>query len=433
MINIDTHLLDGIEKSALSIAANQLLDDIERPYYDKDHISKDKLWPKLDTRTHRNKIILHLLPLERIGGDEGRTGSRVIIGYFESTKTKNSLAKFSFPILIKILKVEAGTRDVLKEESNNYEKVRDNIDLQADGYAHKLKFCSPIEIDNYDYYCSILFSNFITSTKKLLYDSENQPLLNVNSFSKKLLNLKPDSVDNLEKLIIMVYDRLEVFHKDIKLKKDINLIDEYSWYLRGLEKSNREEWVNLWLNEWADEKHKTVLDFNTKFFNPFFTLERLKSIKNNLHLGCIHGDLHPRNIVFDKDDNPKIIDFGWADVSKHVIKDYVLLEANLRFVMLQTELNYAHIDEISNNIVYTPTFKNNPNDYVNSVLKLIYKIRTIAQPFVTNWDREYIIPLFIVSFGLLKYANSHNNHTASRLTVLKLSNYIMKNVFDEKL
>ena len=153
-------------------------------------------------------------------------------------------------------------------------------------------------------------------------------------------------------------------------------------------------------------------------------------------MGYIHGDLHPRNIVFAGDDEVKIIDFGWARPQKrneplqHIVKDFVLLEANFRFVTLPPFLPYDSLKKFLGwiNSQRTPRVIHNE---CKLRIELIKELREIAQKHIgkyKNWDIEYIVPLFLVSLGLLKYCHSADCSWAARYTVLSLAKYLKNNL-----
>lgn len=67
------------------------------------------------------------------------------------------------------------------------------------------------------------------------------------------------------------------------------------------------------------------------------------------------------------------------------------------------------------------------SDYLDGRLTLITSIRDAASSHfgaAPAWDVEYLVPLFLVAFGLLTHARSCDNLIAARLFVLTLARLI---------
>lgn len=166
-------------------------------------------------------------------------------------------------------------------------------------------------------------------------------------------------------------------------------------------------------------------------------LRRLASLPElSLRVGFIHGDLHPRNIVFADDGTPRVIDFGWARPPddpedppqlQHIVKDFVLLEANLRFMTLPPFLPYDEVTALADWI----GMGNNPPTVKHAECKLridlISELREVGERHIggcSDWDAEYVVPLFLVSLGLLKHSHSADCPWAARYTVLALAKHL---------
>jgi hypothetical protein len=68
-------------------------------------------------------------------------------------------------------------------------------------------------------------------------------------------------------------------------------------------------------------------------------------------------------------------------------------------------------------------------DYLDERTRLIRRLRGKAAevfPEDTDWDREYIVPLFLVAFGLLRFAPQLGNQQAAVQFVLALTRYIAR-------
>jgi len=204
---------------------------------------------------------------------------------------------------------------------------------------------------------------------------------------------------------------------------------EYEKYLRGVWGTDPHPglgWWKYWELTWAPHSKEAVTAFGNTHANPLWVLARLKEQKHDFHCGAIHGDLHPKNVVLSEE-IPHIIDFGWADPDEHVAKDFVLLECNMRFVLLREDVDSASVRKFTNWIAWDAPAPKLSCRYCSERLRLVQQLRRIAAdhlPDTRDWDREYVIPLFLVAFGLLKHLGAADNQIAAVMTVLSLADHI---------
>jgi serine/threonine protein kinase len=175
---------------------------------------------------------------------------------------------------------------------------------------------------------------------------------------------------------------------------------------------------------------ETVSVYGAEHANPFWVLARLKERKIKMYCGAIHGDLHPKNIVLSMR-TPHLIDFGWAKGDAHIAKDFVLLECNLRFMVLHADVDRETIRQFTGWISWEGPPPKLACEYCARRVELIRCLREIARkhfPDGTVWNEEYVVPLFLVAFGLLKHFASAENQNAAEMTVLSLADYIKREV-----
>lgn len=147
---------------------------------------------------------------------------------------------------------------------------------------------------------------------------------------------------------------------------------------------------------------------------------------SDLTVGAVHGDLHPGNIVLSPDNRPRVIDFGWASDRSHIAKDYVLLECNLRFLMLRPQLSENDLSNFTGWLAWDAA-PPSLSEYSARRVTVITRLRALAKqafPTDTDWDWEYIVPLFIVGFGLLRFAPLLGNQLAAIRTVVNLADHV---------
>ncbi|MBD3352317.1 MAG: phosphotransferase [Candidatus Lokiarchaeota archaeon] len=422
-VKLETKLLLPKQRKALQEAADELYNMMQNG--EGNFISK--IWPTFNENITTPS--LHIETLNRLGGEPGRTGNLVLAGRFVSTKYKDMLP--SRPMIIKISPepgMEGASKsrkwllDEYKASENLYDQFSDSAHFALPVWVHgkeggrnPVVLWAPLESRNPPYGNIRLQQavDFMTSSSRLYFEDEREKILY---------------------RIISVTENLFEAHcvRNKTHREEVNIINHYEWELRKTLK--HVVWVKAWKNLWGNKEK--VVDFDRKDWpNPFFICKKLyEKVSFPLRMGHIHGDLHPRNIVFSKDETPRIIDFGWArpvkrgDSLQHIIKDFVLLEANFRFMTLPPFLAYESMKHFNKWL----SIENDPvltgDRECDLRMNLIYRLRNIAKQHVgdsTNWDVEYIVPLFLVSFGLLtKHSCNADCSWAARYTVLSLADYI---------
>lgn len=237
--------------------------------------------------------------------------------------------------------------------------------------------------------------------------------------------LQRNNKDIVSRVFQATYATMRNLHVPFGRRKRVSrrVIVEYEWYLRGLGK--------VWGSEWASV-FGPVSDTNTQFAakewaNPLWLIERLKDVSCDFTIGAVHGDLHPGNVVITSNDQPRIIDFGWAHDDAHIAKDFVLMECNLRFLFLRPQLASEEVDRLANWIQWGVEIPNGLTPYCKDRCELVLALRGHAREALgeqADWNREYLLPLFLVAFGLLRFAPQLGNQQAAILTVLALATHI---------
>jgi hypothetical protein len=201
---------------------------------------------------------------------------------------------------------------------------------------------------------------------------------------------------------------------------------EYEWYLREPDKGT---WAEEWREVWGDSSVSKVKDAGGEFSNPFYVLDIVTPLQRKLRIGAIHGDLHPGNIVLNGE-HPHIIDFGWAKDDAHIAKDFVLMECNLRFHMLRPSLNQDEIYKFCDWVGWYDAIPTGLRSYTKRRAELIQALRDIASKTIrhdaeeVNWDWEYIVPLFLVAFGMLRFTPHLGNQQAAIRFILALASHV---------
>ena len=212
------------------------------------------------------------------------------------------------------------------------------------------------------------------------------------------------------------------------IKEPKSFYEEYSQYLRGRVSDKK---ICQFLQNQSDKKEITIL--NRSLTNPLFFIDDSIQlhIERKFYVKHLHGDLHPRNIIVDSQYRPHLIDFEWAHRG-HAFKDYILLECSIKFFYLKTNHDLEKIIEFENNLLKFNKFEsikstiieNWDNELIEAYI-LIKQIRKYAQNFCedTNWEKEYLSALFLITYGLLKY--SECNFIYALYSLRALSNFLV--------
>lgn len=391
---------------------------------------RESLWPAMLLPEYADKpitkVLLKVVPLSRIGQMEGKSGSLVLIGFFMDESDPSR--PHSHPVVIKSLSVDK--EEKLKREFTS------SVSIKPFVYDRKDDFAIPIYFDDEGKEFAVLWSIFSPSNPVWPIGIDDSP-----STSLRVDDLRASLVggsDDALKILDSVFRHLRNLHLRLNQHRieERNFGEEYGRYLRKLDEGL---WGKEWREAWGEADTPTTNDSGGEFANPFWVWERLRSIKKRLFIGAVHGDLHPGNIVLTEN-QPRIIDFGWAEDLAHVAKDFVLMECNLRFHTVRPQLNQRDVYLLSDWIGWNAEIPKGLGSYAESRAKLIDHLRKNARSILTqgrngdevNWDWEYVVPLFIVAFGLMRVAPHLGNQQAAVRFVLSLSSYVARLIATEE-
>lgn len=379
---------------------------------------REAVWPALGLPEFRDleiaSVKLTLLPLSRIGQMEGKSGSLVLIGFLFA---EGMGLPHSHPLVVKTL--DRSKSDKLAEE------YRNALSIKPFAYDSKDSFAIPIHFDDRQDGYKILWS--ICSLSGDIWRGATDPASHTPIFEVSDLRtpLIQGQVEVAERTLESVFNLLRNCHTRLgtarREERPFGL--EYAWYLRGLGTVWGREWEELWGTAAEDR----IVGGGDSDVNPLWLIERLRFERREMYVGAVHGDLHPGNVVLSRGGQPAIIDFGWALDRAHVAKDFVLMECNLRFLTLKPQVRPAEIDAFEDWIAWGSPPPPGLGEYLDGRIKLILLLRAKAAqvfPEDTDWGREYIVPLFFVAFGLLRFAPQLGNQQAAIRFVLSLARHI---------
>jgi len=398
---------------------------------------RESVWPALgaasanDTKHLDIEPRLTLVPLSRIGARGGFSGSDVLLAYFFD---QNKKIYASHPLVLK-LSEQKGLEGKLIDEERRAHQIRPYVAYNKESFAVPiyLDTSSSSEFD-------VLWSPF--ALPELIELGFRINLLNRDM--RELLEPKKggasgkiEQIDELLGLLKSVYAVCQPLHTRAGLwgQYPRSFSEEYAKYLRHFQA----EWGKEWITQWG--RAETFEDGGRTLTNPIWVLERLRhAAKVRLTCGAVHGDLHPGNILFSDPKTPSIIDFGWADPDAHLAKDYVLLECNLRFTHLPGNTPISEVMKFTSWVGMNQEAPQIDHEWCRDAARAIASLRSLFRNRVeqltasagrdleVDWDLEYVVPLFLVSFGLLRFIDDYRNQIAAREFVLHLADYLRRGV-----
>jgi len=349
-----------------------------------------------------------VVPLDRVGTEQGFSGSRVFVAYFAD---RDCEVDPSSPFILKI-----GRFDKLTEEYGNaaaWPKVGDDHRFAKPFFIHATR------ASDHDGTAAAVMAAPFSSGKMFQYPSnwnfEHRDLW-------QMLKRTDEGSAALVRYLHSTYNVLRRVHcagRTHYVRSGLNFAEEYKWYIRELDAAFRMIPVALFGSAAKTEA------FGREWPNPLLLVDRILKLRTFTGaFGAVHGDLHPRNVVVDTDSLSYVIDFGWASANGHVVRDFALMDINVRAMALSAHLERSSVEEIARYLHPNDRQASSTDPRVTACQDVIRDgiwAKVNEWQVVQNWEVEYLIPLFLIGFGLLKYLETARNQSALQLTILALA------------
>lgn len=392
----------------------------------KDILKDPKLssvWPALENHNvdggediPSDEIEIVVVPLDRIGAPAGASGARVFIAYYTHVPTKETSLTPSPPLVVKL---QRGMGKLVEEckAADAWPKLDDKVTIR---FAKPLKHQSVGEWD-------VLVAPFRSVLGPISKGNRHQ-IRALDLWSK--IYKGPKEIGTSISAALNLVSKAHQAGNGRKKRVAMQYGKEYEWYLRnthGPEGNMGRAYATI---EQVFGASEMVQMFGHTWPNPNRLISKVLSWNFTGTRGAIHGDLHPKNIVFDEDGLVYIIDFGWAKKNAHVVADYVLLDINLRSMTLPAQIAEEDIVAAANYLYPTDAPPKVP-DLLQERLSIIKEQiwGTACNNEAVNsdkWHDEYVVPFFIVAYGLLVHLDSARNQRALVATVLGAAKRIEK-------
>jgi hypothetical protein len=366
-------------------------------------------------------VRIRVVPLDRIGAPAGASGAGVYVAYFSHKIEGASKRIASQPLVVKI-----GPARKLREEKEGAGKWPIFPKPQMS------RFAFPILYDDIDaaHDRAVLLAPFQSQFRSVNSMGHNEievhDLWHILYNEKELSGIASVDWQQVSILVAQAIDAMEPPHQAgmaNPLVKEVVYAEQYERYLRKTTQAGGNSRNYLPAALFGDLPVTTV--FGREWPNPTSIVRRIvdQGMSYSGVIGPVHGDLHPKNIVLDTSNSVQIIDFGWATDDRPVVVDYLLLDLNLRGTTLPSQVSEEGILQLARFLRPEHDASTLP-DSVRSRARVIQDViwhKANTRVVQEDWTKEYMIPLFLVGYGLLVHLDSARNQPALVATVLQLA------------
>lgn len=409
-------LMEEVQRQAIAASAKELLND--------EALLKE-VWPgAYDARPRKGlpldlgEVELVVLHLDRIGAPAGASGAQVFAAYFVHRPPSTAECAFlaSPPLIMKL-----GKPAKLRKEEYSFLEKWPTLTSHV-----RARLALPIHLSEIDE-VGVLWSPFRSD---YVADPTGQGQQVGLDDLWKLLH-SPDELTEPALLAknsagALIGDALHIMatvhraNRPKYLTQEAVYSETYSWYLR--ETTDPDHWRHKLITNLFGDAASTRR-FDRDWPNPRNVIAKIvgESLSFQGVFGPVHGDLHPKNIVSGLGSSAHIIDFGWAHEHRHVVADYLLLDLNLRAVTLPSHVPEGDVLRLAGYL----DFDEDPTALPTSVAaragvirERIWRRALHVEKVVQDWRTEYLIPYFIVAYGLLVYLDAARNQDALMAAVL---------------
>ena len=383
---------------------------------------RDEVWPN-SRYVPVDDVDLVVLPLERVGAPAGQSGARVFVAYFRA-HTRGTGApedRCSLPLAVKIDKKQKMRDERLRVEQfpplaatteTRLAKPIDCLDL------------TPIDDDR-----AILIAPF-----RSIYEPPEEVKVNdlwtvLQTADRPRDSALDDAWPQVSRYLESALDIVDGIHLGEGAgRRTQSYAEALEWYLRETRVAGGTAGPRAHFPRSIFGDARKVNAFGEDWVNPTRVIDGLLQSTRTFEttMGSVHGDLHPKNVVLDKSNEPHIIDFGWARTDGAIVVDYILMDINLRSITLPSQVQEHEILKVARFLTRDrkPTSMQPLLQRRVDLIQDVIWDRVKNQAVVRDWLEEYVIPFFIMAYGLLVHLDKARNQMALVATVLAAAEYI---------
>lgn len=334
---------------------------------------------------------IRLRALDRLGGVPGLGGSRVFVGFIEGI-APNGQERSSISLLLKVVEGNKSKAKALLREKERYDEIHRFLNDRE--IARSL-------LGQASHSSAVLWTEFfgdhMDAGMPVAAPTELRHMFEHGYWSRCV------------EILRATYDILGPAHSRESRTKDINFVEMYRQYLR------LDRGYTILKQAVGDSDYVEV--FNGVIVrNPCAVLKKLidKPFIAGAWCGCVHGDLHPRNVMCSRRQKACLIDWGWARIDEfHVIVDFVLMELSLKFFYLPWGLDRDAVALWERNLCDEWRTSQTVGDKdIDGATRVIHAVRKHAERYITDFrdenalTAEYYLPLFLLTMGSFAFAQN---------------------------
>lgn len=202
--------------------------------------------------------------------------------------------------------------------------------------------------------------------------------------------------------------------------------DEYRPYLRESEERLLDDPMpSLFSNQDSIEVYGHILN------DPRRILRRVKESSTESWICPVHGDLHPNNVLFGPEFSPVLIDYAYGHLNGHFIKDFVLMECSLRFLLPPKLLQPNLIADFDNFLLRENGYENinkmslrgRTGDVLREMASLVRTVREQCRSCAPSYDfRDYLMAQYLMLLGMIRLLPYQDFRTL--LALCRLADYL---------
>lgn len=368
-----------------------------------------------------------VVPLQRLGAPSGMSGAEVFVVYMRSARQEAGSLPPSHALIVK-----------LHKRAHKLAAEKEAADAWPAGINGK--FARPIHLYSVRGY-NVLIAPFRASVTSIPDEHRLKFQLVLDLYRRILYRdagATAPSGRSVEQCVEEVLDLVSAVHcqawtDPMNGRRQLRYSEEYDWYLRdtGKPRSKAQEALHKLFGSEAE-----VQAFGAAWPNPVKLVERIVTRHDVFEgaYGPVHGDLHPKNIVFDDANEANVIDFGWATNGRHIVVDYLLLDINLRAMTMASQIPENQLLGAAKCLAPTDQPEADTDERLQwrlqAVRGVIWRVaqdrHAVSSATGNGWLQEYLIPYFLVAYGLLVYLDNAQNQRALLACVLAAAERIQR-------
>jgi len=201
---------------------------------------------------------------------------------------------------------------------------------------------------------------------------------------------------------------------------------EYAWYLRESQERLLTDPLPVLFSD-----RGSIEVYGHRLNDPRRVFPRISGLRLSTQVCPVHGDLHPNNVLFGPEFAPVLIDYAFGHLNGHFVKDFVLMECSLRFLLpprlLQPDilvtLDEMLLQEEGHHELDLSAVKGRTAEVATEMVSLVETIRSNCRLRVPGYDfKEYLIAQYMMLLGNIRLLPYQDFRTL--LALCRIADYL---------